>query len=489
MTIRATLGVCLFALLLPAAARAATPPPRIITQTITTEDPVVLTTFQLGDTVTITVTIRQLGPIDPNGLPTQIVVDVNYYSGLHQFALFRQIGFTETHTFIADGPGFIDAYKRGPIEGDITITINAKSQYTPQQIQDAENLSGWIATGSKLVGSAGIVCAVVGPVASRPCAVGFSLSAAGMWGLSAWLHKIATDPSDPNFMVIAQPIPIVLPTGMDCGGFPACDALVETDLQILALARAMLTTNDRIQGAIDAGDANWQTQQEQALRAYQIQLAALASAHATRLQAFQAGWQTVLASAGGTPLTVTAADVAAYDASLQGGWTFDQQQRFTAMGFTPQEQDAMLAFALDATGAVGDFPELLTRGEFYNIVGSFVQAFGDGTQAIPTPPVIVAMALKSSTISLRKNARVTVALLGHATFDATAVNPATITFGPTGTEAAPLSCDAKDFDRDGRLDLVCQFVAIGFALGDTSASAKLVYGGTRFVTSTSIVTR
>lgn len=81
-------------------------------------------------------------------------------------------------------------------------------------------------------------------------------------------------------------------------------------------------------------------------------------------------------------------------------------------------------------------------------------------------------------IVLGKDAKVQVALLSSATFDATAVDPASLRFGPTGTENSlvrnrrgVIAYSYADVDGDGRLDLLASFDVglAGFREGDTVA--------------------
>jgi hypothetical protein len=65
-----------------------------------------------------------------------------------------------------------------------------------------------------------------------------------------------------------------------------------------------------------------------------------------------------------------------------------------------------------------------------------------------------------------------VAILTAGSFDATTVDPTTVLFGATGTEAAPVHFDLKDVDRDGDTDMILHFNtrATRIQSGDTSAS-------------------
>jgi streptogramin lyase len=65
-----------------------------------------------------------------------------------------------------------------------------------------------------------------------------------------------------------------------------------------------------------------------------------------------------------------------------------------------------------------------------------------------------------------------VAILTTSNFDATEVDPTTVRFGKTGTEAGPVQVAFQDADGDGTLDLVLHFRTqdTGLQCGDTSAS-------------------
>jgi hypothetical protein len=59
-----------------------------------------------------------------------------------------------------------------------------------------------------------------------------------------------------------------------------------------------------------------------------------------------------------------------------------------------------------------------------------------------------------------------------ATFDAANVDPATVLFGSTGTEAAPVHDALEDVDEDGDTDMILHFNIqdTGIQCGDTSAT-------------------
>ena len=75
-------------------------------------------------------------------------------------------------------------------------------------------------------------------------------------------------------------------------------------------------------------------------------------------------------------------------------------------------------------------------------------------------------------INPRSKGTILVAILTTEMFDASNVNPATIRFGATGTEAAAAHAALKDVDHDGRIDMILHFKTQDTAIqcGNPSAS-------------------
>jgi hypothetical protein len=71
-----------------------------------------------------------------------------------------------------------------------------------------------------------------------------------------------------------------------------------------------------------------------------------------------------------------------------------------------------------------------------------------------------------------------VAILTTASFDASTVDPSSVRFGATGTEAAPSKYSLQDVNGDGKLDLVLQFptqstkIACGMTSGKLTGKTK-----------------
>jgi hypothetical protein len=193
--------------------------------------------------------------------------------------------------------------------------------------------------------------------------------AAGFYGTDK-----VNDPSDPNFMVITQPM--VVPIQPPVIGDPttpqqvadAINALDDNVAQQLALERASNIALDRASGARDAGNAFWVQQQTQALQQFIAQEAPLLDAQPQLL----ANLDTALEAAG-VEVTFTVNDVKNYQASLAAnGLPAAVTQMLTQQGIDSTGQAQILQAILSAdpgTAAqlgVGRFPRMLADSSIAN---------------------------------------------------------------------------------------------------------------------------
>jgi hypothetical protein len=106
----------------------------------------------------------------------------------------------------------------------------------------------------------------------------------------------------------------------------------------------------------------------------------------------------------------------------------------------------------------------INNEEIYVLSSEFVRAL----------PKLVSIEIKLGSdpapINLRSKGRIPVAILSTSNFDVTSVDPGTVRFGKTGTEATPVHVAAQDVTGDGGLDLLLHFLVdeIGIHCGDTS---------------------
>ena len=275
---------------------------------------------QKNDVLTLTAVLHPgIPPNDLNfctqsGLFPGLFVYIAYNNGSNPTVIFRdtlEVPMNFGPLVLSEDNGTLYATVRC-VTADLTVNLETPGvqKWTPSQVQLGQKWALRFQGTAILTGAAALGCRYIPGQWGILCGTGFGLATLAMQASAFGVNLILQDPSDPNFTVIAQPVPIVLPTGMDCGDFPECNSLVGNFLQIISLNRAIGTTNDRIQGAVDAGDTYWQTQQQQARQQYQHQLALLVSQNATLLENFQYAVQARTAAAGAMPMTLSAADIA-----------------------------------------------------------------------------------------------------------------------------------------------------------------------------------
>ena len=109
-------------------------------------------------------------------------------------------------------------------------------------------------------------------------------------------------------------------------------------------------------------------------------------------------------------------------------------------------------------------------------VGSAPRGYGQFIGPLPSCPLTITIDIKPGSFpnSINPNSQgvIPVAILTTSAFDATTVDPNTVLFGATGTEAAPVQSALEDVDGDGDTDLVLHFNTqeTGIQCGDTTAS-------------------
>lgn len=84
-------------------------------------------------------------------------------------------------------------------------------------------------------------------------------------------------------------------------------------------------------------------------------------------------------------------------------------------------------------------------------------SFQTYSQAVMEVPIDIKPGSFPNSINLRSRGKIPVAILTTGTFDATTVDPTTVLFGQTGTEAAPVRAALEDVDGDGDTDMILHF--------------------------------
>lgn len=126
----------------------------------------------------------------------------------------------------------------------------------------------------------------------------------------------------------------------------------------------------------------------------------------------------------------------------------------------------------------------LRRFEVYQIQGGFAQLIVTGTVRTLTPiaqtaPIDIRPGRFPNRLDPGSNGVIPVAILtiprahGNVAFDALSVNPATVRFGPSGIEAAPVRFERRDVDGDGDRDLLLMFKTADTEVGCGTISGML----------------
>ena len=142
-------------------------------------------------------------------------------------------------------------------------------------------------------------------------------------------------------------------------------------------------------------------------------------------------------------------------------------------GFQDDPVTANLAFANDATAisAVGSVDASMQMS--FTTSPPTTVAYDDIEVWLMTETVSLELAPGPfpSIVVPRSRLLIALSIPSTASFDAATVNPATVRFGATGTEAQPASYALEDVDGDGDADLALRFRTqqTGIQCGDTSA--------------------
>jgi probable HAF family extracellular repeat protein len=151
-----------------------------------------------------------------------------------------------------------------------------------------------------------------------------------------------------------------------------------------------------------------------------------------------------------------------------------QDASFRLHGF---RWDAGVVTTIDVPGAQSDVVWGINNRS--QIVGAYADAeqmvHGFIATPIPKSPLTVTIDIKPGSdpapINPKSQGKIPVAILTTDTFDATTVNAASVRFGATGIEAAPVQVAVEDVNGDGRPDLLLDFNTqdTGIQCGETSA--------------------
>jgi hypothetical protein len=201
------------------------------------------------------------------------------------------------------------------VSGPTVITVpepEVRPRFTEQQKQFFRNQAK-LATVLCIAAAAGGVIAAGGGIV--PGAIAFFAMAGGTCALALNYWKLASDPPDPRFRVIAKPTTPPAPEvatgqGVSAAAAAAANRLLGVQAQEIGLMRAMLTAFDRAAGAYVKKQTTWERKQMVASGGYAAQLATLIQSEIKLRASARAAFT--------TPLPVTTEQAYAFGNSLVG---------------------------------------------------------------------------------------------------------------------------------------------------------------------------
>jgi|GEM_PF-5351805 len=375
-------GVTEVALLVPL------PPPTTITVTIASGSPTQIVGYNTCDRVDIVATLTT-ADVNENGEGEPLILrNSSGFSGT--LSAYAQ---ATTFSFTATGAGVLSGFIQG-FDSDesatVTVTLNSNEQrrFTQAQKDAFARAAAQLNTQAGAMATIAALCAVPSlfPPSSPlflACTAAAGITSGATWYLSARLNEYALDPSDPNFTVIVQPVfpnlaLLAIPpsaTPAEVRALNAFNALLINQEQAIGFANAGITSVNRAQGAFDAGNTFWETQQVQAANNYRTQATALLSAEVGLLNELRSS----LTAAGFPTLTITSSAALSFENSvLASGLPTAIVQTLTQLGANSAaiNQIRNVAIVQDINAVAGNFPQVLTAagpiGGLQQLVGSFV---------------------------------------------------------------------------------------------------------------------
>jgi hypothetical protein len=290
-----------------------------------------------GDTVSVTASLTTKDP-DENGEGEALVIRLDQGS----FVVDRFFSIQTTQFVAAQDNPIVSASISG-FDADETAQVSfavLKNRFTAEQKQhfsDLGNLYGQLSLG--LVTVSGGCALSPEPLITKICALGGLTGGALTGGASLVYQKLASDPFDPEYAVVALPAVPALPAlqvqpGVTQAEADAFNAWQANQAQQYAYAGAIYVSMNRANSAVTMSDAASEQKQLLAAGNYAIALSSLLSQEA----ALRAALQSAIQAAGFPTQTFSLYDTF-YTELLTAyfGLPADAQQLLTAEGFTPAD--------------------------------------------------------------------------------------------------------------------------------------------------------
>jgi hypothetical protein len=237
---------------------------------------------------------------------------------------------------------------------------------TPPFIGAMNQLADQYAHTASLMGADAGLCSEI--TRSPSCAV-FMSTAAAFADVGVRVRALATDQSDPDFTVVAQPVvhalsiqPLTAAQGLTQQEADALNALLANVEESIAFAEVVVVSANRLQGAKDAGNAFWELRQRDAVRQYASNLATRFNAQPSLLGDVDTAFRTA-----GIRFTFTSVDISNFQSAVSGGGLPTAfTQALIDLGADAATQSGIRESIISADGdsiatlGVGRFPDALS---------------------------------------------------------------------------------------------------------------------------------
>jgi hypothetical protein len=236
-----------------------------------------------GDTINLEITLNTDDP-NENGEGEPLTINSSGVFSLTQSAYAQTLATSfmatmDDESLTASIPG-----GDGDETGTITIDTNQKKRFSQDTKDKFTYAAADLNIGAGFTATVGAACLLApDPSVSKLCALIAGGLSGVSWTLSAIFQRLALDPPDPNFTVIAQPAPPSLqpiPTGpgVDQAAADALNNLILNEEQAIGLGRAIITSVNRADGSAAVNDTIHEAAQMNAAYQYAGQVATLVDA-------------------------------------------------------------------------------------------------------------------------------------------------------------------------------------------------------------------
>ncbi len=398
---------------------------------------------KVGDLISVTATLSSGDPNENGeGEPLGVIS-----TGGELAATVSSYAVPTPFLFFAKAPNEIINGIINNFDGDescsLVTAVNPSQPFTPDQKKKASDLAGRLGVG-------GAITAIVGGTLCTITTGGVCgaviIGGAGLGGLGAVGGNIASDPSDPNYTVIATPIissiPPVLPdASITLAEANAFNVLFANQAATIGIGNAAYISGNRAQGARDAGNAVAESKQIQATQLYAHQLGGLLTKQVTLLS----NLHDALISAGFS-INATPSDVLNFEIQVaNNGLPASVKNALTTFGLNSEQinQVRNLFMVQDINVTAGNIPDTFISPNLISAYQAAADAFnGVSIDVKPRNP--------KNNINPRSKGMVAVAVLGSDKFDVTTIDVFSTRFGPDA--AAPITSRADGEDGDDEID-------------------------------------